>query len=234
MIDWENLDSLNMEIDSLLYYISDIDEIAEKKWFIKINEDDLGMNIVNPNGLYKLLYKHIKKEDPDNTIIDIITIKKWAYLFSISENFMYNFSLLDKENSVYIDKKFDQDFIKLTQEYYFLELFKEIRYDNKYDLIDRTTFAIVYEIYTYFEDKLHGMLFDTWYFWTTSKYINKLLQEKNEKELLEFDDFVLWIDLSQQSRLKTKIHKIYLKYIHETNVNDWNNKKVIKKSISTK
>jgi len=207
MINWKNIRTIIDDIETINHYYLWTKEENDyiKKWYIKESEDSL--IIVKPLEIFKKL----RNDNKDLKILNILTINKWEYTFSIIENFKYNYNLLYKYYDIQLSEE-EIDFIKLLEDHYFLDLLKELKEDDKYSNTDRCLFAMTYELYNYFENKLHWMIYDMYYFLHTLEEINDLIQSKDIEWLLKFDDMIIWIELKKQNRLQKKIQRLYQKY----------------------
>lgn len=207
MINWKNIRTIIDDIETINHYYlwNEEENNYIKKWYIKKLEDSL--IIVKPLEIFKKL----RNDNKDLKILNILTINKWEYTFSIIENFKYNYNLLYKYYDIQLSEE-EIDFIKLLEDHYFLDLLKELKENEKYSNTDRCLFAMTYELYNYFENKLHWMVYDMYYFLHTLEEINDLIQSKDIEWLLKFDDMVIWIELEKQYRLQKKIQRLYQKY----------------------
>lgn len=207
MINWKNIRTIIDDIETINHYYlwNEEENNYIKKWYIKKLEDSL--IIVKPLEIFKKL----RNDNKDLKILNILTINKWEYTFSIIENFKYNYNLLYKYYDIQLSEE-EIDFIKLLEDHYFLDLLKELKENEKYSNTDRCLFAMTYELYNYFENKLHWMIYDMYYFLHTLEEINDLIQSKDIEWLLKFDDMVIWIELEKQYRLQKKIQRLYQKY----------------------
>lgn len=208
-INWKLVDKIKNEIDEISYWIDKYEKYLIKKKYIS-KTDIIEKKIIKATEIKSFLSKKIT-----TIFFNILNIKNWKYIFSINENFEYDYKSLKNYFWYKSITDIDVKILKELDNFYFIDLFKELKEKkDEYNKIDILLFSIIYEIYSYSENKLNVMIFDINYFFSTLIYFERLIKNKDIEKILNFSDIVINIDFEDQKRLKNKIYKLYYNYIN--------------------